>query len=232
VPEVSASTGGERATLEIPIFPLPDAVFFPETLLPLHVFEPRYRDMVTDCLAGDRRLAVAMLRPGWEKDYHGRPPVCPVAGLGEIIHVERLADGRYNILLDGRMRVRIEEELPARRAYRMARVQPLTDVFPAGGPEAVGERLTTLRAAHAKLLEALGQSHADVVGRLTVAGAAPGAVIDRIASAAVPDAAVRQRLLEALDVSARLELATAALFDVLTLVAASDGEDDEEEGDT
>lgn len=224
-------SGGKPPTFEIPIFPLPDVVFFPETLLPLHVFEPRYREMVAECLAGDRRLAVVMLRPGWEKDYHGRPPVCAVAGVGEIIHVEKLVDGRYNILLDGRMRIRIEAEVPTDRAYRIARARPLADVFPAGGHAALGERLTTLRVGHAKLLEALGQSHADVVGRLTVAGAGPSAVIDRIVSAAVPDAAVRQRLLQVLDVSERLDLATTALLDVLTLVAASDGEEDEEEGD-
>jgi Lon protease-like protein len=222
----------EPRAIEVPVFPLPDVVFFPDTLLPLHVFEPRYRQMVADCLAGDGRLVVAMLRPGWEKDYQGRPPVFPVAGLGEIIHVETLADGRYNLLLDGRMRVRIEAELPPERAYRVARVRPLADTLPGGGPRALGERLRTLRAAHAKLLEALGQSHADVVGRLTVAGAGPGAVVDRISSAAVPDAAVRQRLLESLDVGERVDLATTALLEVLTLVAASDGEEDDEEGET
>jgi Lon protease-like protein len=224
--------GGEARVLEVPVFPLPDVVFFPETLLPLHVFEPRYRQMVADCLAGDGRLVVAMLRPGWEKDYQGRPPVFPVAGLGEIIHVETLADGRYNILLDGRMRVRIEAEVPTERAYRVARVRPLADPPPAGGARTLDERLRTLRAAHAKLLETLGQSHADVVGRLTVAGAGPGAMIDRISSAAVPDAAVRQRVLEALDLGDRVELATTALLDVLALVAASDSDEDEDEGET
>ena len=79
--------------LRIPIFPLPEVVFFPETVLPLHVFEPRYRQMIADCLAGDRWLAVAMLRAGWEKDYQGRPPVHGVAGAGEIIQAEMLADG-------------------------------------------------------------------------------------------------------------------------------------------
>jgi hypothetical protein len=93
------------------------------------------------------------------------------------------------------------------------------------------ERLLTLRAAHAKLLEALGQSHADLVGRLTVAGARPAAVIDRIVSAVVPDGQVRQRVLEAVDVSQRLDLATAAVLDLLTLVAGSEGDGEgEEEG--
>lgn len=214
------------AELQIPIFPLPDVVFFPDTVLPLHVFEPRYRRMIADCLAADRRLAVVMLRPGWERDYYGRPPVSAVAGAGEIIQSETLPDGRYNILLDGQMRIRIEEEIPGDVPYRVVRARRLEDVLDEDDKPSLMERLQTLRASHAKLLEALGQAHADLVGRLTVAGARPGAVIDRIVSAVVPDAAVRQRILEAADVSSRLDLATAALFDLLTLVAESEGEEE------
>jgi Lon protease-like protein len=217
--------------LEIPIFPLPDIVFFPETVLPLHVFEPRYRRMVADCLAGDGWLAIATLRPGWEHDYQGRPPVHEVAGAGEIIQAEALSDGRYNVLVDGRCRIRIEAELPPDRPYRVARARRLGDVLRSDDTGSMKERLLTLRAAHAKLLEALGQSHADLVGRLTVAGARPAAVIDRIVSAVVPDAQVRQRVLEAVDVSQRLDLATAAVLDLLTLVAGSEGDGEgEEEG--
>jgi Lon protease-like protein len=214
--------------LELPLFPLPEVVFFPDTVLPLHVFEPRYRRMVADCLAGDGQLAVVQLQPGWERDYHGRPPVHRVAGAGEIIHSEVLPDGRYNILLEGRMRVRIEAEVHPELPYRVARARPLRDVLPREGPGVLADRLRTLRAAHARLLHALGQHHAEVVGRLTVAGAAPGAVIDRIVAAVVPDAAVRQQVLEALDVSERLDLATGALLDLLAMVGGEgEGEDAE-----
>ena len=216
----------------IPIFPLPEVVFFPETVLPLHVFEPRYRQMVADCLAGDRWLGVVMLRPGWEKDYQGRPPVHSVAGAGEVIQAEALADGRYNILLDGRARVRIlEEDGPEGRLYRVARVQRLADRGPSPDDRTFQGRLQELRAAHARLLLALGQSHPDVVGRLTVAGASPGAVIDRIVSAVVPDAEVRQRVLETVDVSERLDLAVGALSELLTMVAGREGDDEEESDD-
>jgi Lon protease-like protein len=216
----------------IPIFPLPEVVFFPETVLPLHVFEPRYRQMVADCLAGDRWLGVVVLRPGWEKDYQGRPPVHPVAGAGEVIQAEALADGRYNILLDGRSRVRIlAEEPPEGRLYRVARVQQLADRGPSPDDRTFHGRLQELRAAHARLLLALGQSHPDVVGRLTVAGASPGAVIDRIVSAVVPDVEVRQRVLEAVDVSERLDLAVGALSELLTMVAGREGEEEEESDD-
>jgi hypothetical protein len=180
--------------------------------------------MIADCLAGDGWLGVAALKPGWERDYQGRPPVHAVCGAGEIIQAEALADGRYNILVDGRSRVRIEAELPPDRPYRVARARRLGEVLRPEDAGSMRERLLTLRAAHAKLLEALGQSHADLVGRLTVAGARPGAVIDRIVSAVVPDAQLRQRVLEAVDVSQRLDLATAAVLDLLTLVAGSEGE--------
>ena len=218
--------------LRVPIFPLPEVVFFPETVLPLHVFEPRYRRMIADCLAGDRWLGVVMLRAGWEKDYQGRPPVHGVAGAGEIIQAEMLADGRYNILLDGRARVRIlVEEPPDGGLYRVVRTERIEDRGPSPSDRTFAGRLQELRTAHARLLMALGQSHPDVVGRLTVAGASPGAAIDRIVSAVVPDAEVRQRLLEAVDVSERLDLAVGALGELLTMVAGREGEEEEEESD-
>jgi uncharacterized protein len=218
--------------LRIPIFPLPEVVFFPETVLPLHVFEPRYRQLVADCLAGDGWMGVAMLRPGWEKDYQGRPPVQAIAGAGEIIQAERLTDGRYNILLHGRARVRIlSEEPPDGRLYRVVRAEPLETRGPRADDRTFGARLQELRAAHARLLVALGQSHPDVVGRLTVAGSTPGAAIDRIVSAVVPDADMRQRLLEAVDVSERLDLAVGALGELLTMVAGREGEEDDDESE-
>jgi Lon protease-like protein len=101
--------------MELPIFPLPNVVFFPHTLLPLHIFEPRYRKMLADCLAGERRLAVVLLRPGWEADYYGRPAVHSVAGAGEIIQSEMLPNGRSNIVLRGLGRIVIEGEVRGSR---------------------------------------------------------------------------------------------------------------------
>ena len=211
--------------MRISVFPLPDVVFFPETVLPLHVFEPRYRRMVADCLAGDGRLAVAMLRPGWERNYEGRPPIHEIAGAGEILQAEALPDGRFNILLDGRMRIRVEEEEPpGDRPYRVVRAQPLPDVVPGSGIPRLEERLPVLRAAYAKLLTALGQAHVDLISRLTVAGRTPAATVDRIVAAVVPDAAIRQRVLESVDVSERLALASSALSDLLALVVGSPDE--------
>ena len=85
----------------LPLFPLPNVVLFPNVFLPLHIFEPRYRAMVADAIAGDRMIGMVLLRPGWEHDYEGRPPVFAVGCSGVITHVEQLADGRYNIVLRG-----------------------------------------------------------------------------------------------------------------------------------
>jgi Lon protease-like protein len=110
----------------LPIFPLPNVVLFPNVFLPLHIFEPRYREMVADALASDRLIGVVLLRPGWERDYEGRPPIYPIGCSGVITHVERLPDGRYNIVLRGIERVRIVTE-DRERSYRRAAVEPLRD---------------------------------------------------------------------------------------------------------
>lgn len=203
--------------LEIPIFPLPDLVFFPRTLLPLHIFEPRYRQMIADCLKGDRRLAVVMLKPGWERDYEGSPAVYPMAGVGEIIQCKRLADGRYNILLQGECRVRIEEELPSGKLYRVVRAIVVRDKEPATGAEALMPELQSLTSAYCRLLKSLGRKD---LGSLGQAGtpSSLGALIDRVASVAVPDPRVRQRLLETLDVEERLRVTSSIVFDLLLLV--------------
>jgi uncharacterized protein len=108
----------------IPIFPLPNVVLFPNVFLPLHIFEPRYRDMVADALDGDRLIGMVLLRPGWEGDYEGRPPVFPIGCAGLISHHERLPDGRYNIVLRGLEKFRVEDEDDS-RLYRIARITSL-----------------------------------------------------------------------------------------------------------
>jgi uncharacterized protein len=110
----------------LPIFPLPNVVLFPNVFLPLHIFEARYRDMVADALASDRMIGMVLLRPGWERDYEGRPPVYPIGCSGVITHVERLPDGRYNIVLRGLERFRIAAEDEA-KPYRRAVIEPLVE---------------------------------------------------------------------------------------------------------
>jgi Lon protease-like protein len=108
------------------LFPLPNLVFFPQVVQPLHIFEPRYREMIADSLAADRLISLVLLQPGWEKQYDENPPIHSVACLGRIIADQLLPDGRYNLLLRGLSRVRIVEELPMEKTYRTARVELLS----------------------------------------------------------------------------------------------------------
>jgi Lon protease-like protein len=199
----------------VPIFPLPDVTFFPHTLMPLHVFEARYRAMVMDTLERDRRLAIVRLRPGYEAAYAGKPAVHAVAGVGEIVSFERLATGRYNILVRGDARVRIESEIPSDTLYRIARARRLDDVEERGdvvsGPgRDVQEALTRIRASCSTLLTALDRP-ADLLDTALAEGQPAGAIADRVAAAVLPDADLRQELLETLDVGARVTRVAGAL---------------------
>jgi Lon protease-like protein len=109
------------------LFPLPNVVLFPHVIQPLHIFEPRYCQMLEEALADDRLLAMAVLMPGWEKDYEQRPPVYPVACLGRVVTHERLADGRYNLLLRGVSRIEIVRELPPHKTFREAQARLIGD---------------------------------------------------------------------------------------------------------
>ena len=128
----------DPASLEaVPLFPLPNVVLFPNALLPLHVFEERYKAMTADALAGHRQIAMALLSPGWEKCYYGRPAIEPVVCVGTIISSEHLADGKFNFLLRGEARARVDRELHCTlsggnaRLYRVARLAllPETDIM-------------------------------------------------------------------------------------------------------
>lgn len=130
----------------IPIFPLPNVVLFPNVFLPLHIFEPRYRQMVEDALNGDRIIGMTLLRPGWERDYEGRPPVYPIGCAGVITHAERLPDGRFNIVLRGMEKFRVTGE-EAERPYRLAHVEPV--------PEPSFESVRTEMRGQRRRLEAL-----------------------------------------------------------------------------
>jgi Lon protease-like protein len=110
----------------IPLFPLPNVVLFPNVTLPLHIFEPRYREMVGDALDGDRIIGMVLLRPGWEKDYEGRPAIYEVGCAGLITHAERTDDGRYNLVLRGLEKFRIQKE-DHQRSYRVAEVDPILE---------------------------------------------------------------------------------------------------------
>lgn len=129
------------------LFPLPNLVLFPHVVQGLHIFEPRYRQLMADALAGDHLVALVLLQPGWEDEYDAKPAIEPVACLGRVTWHEELADGRYNLRLRGLARVRLVEETPTDRLYRVARGEIAPDVVPAD----LG-RLKNLRRALAEVV--------------------------------------------------------------------------------
>jgi Lon protease-like protein len=123
---------GERLPAAVPLFPLPNIVLFPRAVLPLHIFEERYKQMTADVLDGHRQIAMALLARGWEKDYYGRPAVERIVCVGTILSHERLADGRYNFLLRGHTRARIVREV-GEQPYRQGVLEPILEIH-AGEP--------------------------------------------------------------------------------------------------
>ena len=111
---------------EIPLFPLPETTLFPGVSRPLLIYEPRYREMVADALKGNRIIGMVRLRPGFEKDYEGRPPIYAVGCAGRIEKYEQLPDGRYVILLQGLTAFRVVGE-NQRKPYRLGRVEAVPD---------------------------------------------------------------------------------------------------------
>ena len=123
MPQLAQNTPSEAFPIPevIPIFPLPNVVFFPDTYLPLHIFEPRYRDMITDANEGSQCIGMALLKTGWEDDYYGNPPVFSLGCIGRIENVQLLADGRSNVILHGLSRYDIDEEF-FDTSYRRAKI--------------------------------------------------------------------------------------------------------------
>ena len=194
------------AALEVlPVFPLPQTVLFPGALLPLHIFEPRYRAMVKDALATNKALAIALIRETGERDPHRNPPIEPVAGIGLIIDHAELADGRYNILLRGRARVRLEE-LPFVPPYRRARA---TLIHSSSGepPARDVAALLASAAAFAADIRARDPEFDFRIPPHTPAAAA----CDLAAHHLVLDARERQSILETLDVTVRVRRTTESL---------------------
>lgn len=198
----------------LPIFPLPGVVLFPGALLPLHIFEPRYRAMLTDCLATSRCMAMALIPvDGDGVDVEGQRKIARVAGAGVVVQNEALADGRSNIVLEGRARVWLDE-LPFAPPYRRARARILEEIE------------TPVSALDRSGLLAVATAFAAAVHQTEFAvpsGIGPGAVADLCAHQLIVDAQVRQRVLEELDTVARVRLVTKALAEQMGRVKHQGG---------
>jgi ATP-dependent Lon protease len=189
----------------LPIFPLPQTVLFPGALLPLHVFEPRYRAMVKDCLATHKAMAIALICETGERDTYKHPAIEKVAGIGVIIDHVELPDGRYNILLHGRARVRLEE-LPFVPPYRRAKAT----VLHATASDPAQRDVAALLASAAAFAGDIRSRDPEFDFRIPP-HTAPATACDLAAHHLVLDARERQSILETLDVSVRVRRTTEAL---------------------
>jgi len=201
----------------IPVFPLPDVVFFPGTVLPLHVFETRYRAMVKDAVAADGTIAVTLLRPGWEQHYAGNPDYFPVATAGRMDELQATPDGRYYFKLAGLVRVRLGEVVRD-APYRLVRAEEIPERPVDDDDPAIRRAKLDLLASQLCLVrEAAGND----VPSLVVDERVPFAFAVNGVCASLPtDAAIRQSLLELDDVVERHNRAVRILDEILMRVLA------------
>jgi uncharacterized protein len=200
----------------IPIFPLAGVLLLPGGKLPLHIFEPRYRDMVRDALAGPR--VIGMVQPTDPRCPDPRPEVYGTGCAGRIVEDRRTEDGRYYVTLQGLCRFRIAEELPAATRYRQVRVDWTPYRADLGAPE------QDSRVDRARLLPAL-KAYLQLSGipaDWKAVESAPGAALVNYLAMICPFApSEKQALLEAADVGERGRVMT-ALIEMAVLEKARD----------
>ena len=193
------------------LFPLPNFVMFPHVVLPLHIFEPRYRQMTTDALEGDRIITMVQISPAPLGTTWAEPvPIESVGCLGKIIQHERLANGRFNLLLLGCKRVRLLHELETHKLYRSARVEILEDEEPTAPDELVRSELIGLFREVYKSHRELDSEMAELLEKRVPLGV----LTDLIAHALALSPALKQRLLGESSVDRRAEIIRTVLREV------------------
>jgi Lon protease-like protein len=194
----------------IPLFPLANVVLLPEGVVPLHIFESRYRQMTEDALAGDRRLGMIAVRPEGSGEMAGEPPLFEIGCAGLVTEHQRIPDGRFQLLLRAEERFRVLRELPREpgRLYRIAEIEPL--------PEHAGDGEAALRARE-RIVELLERLAARMPGPLRTLDIAQLRALElaRFATGVAQSLALptreKQSLLEAATLAERLERLADAL---------------------
>lgn len=192
------------------LFPLPNLVLFPHVIQPLHIFEPRYVELLHEALQSDRLITMALLQPGWERDYEGRPPLAPIGCLSRVVTWQAQGDRRYNILLMGLKRVQLVNELPAERAFREAEAEIVEDLYPSSSAP---KRCELHKALIAELEQSLPtiKDADELFNQVSLGNVSLGALTDIIAYAVDWDIADKQKLLAEPDVDRRAAMLLARL---------------------
>jgi hypothetical protein len=197
----------------IPVFPLQSVTLLPQQVLPLHVFEPRYVQMVKHALDGGGLIAMGVFDgPRWKQEYHGRPPVKPVVCVGHIVQHTAVEGGRYNLLLQGVCRARIMREEPgsAERLYRAALLEPFGDSGATDAPLMDDDSRRTLGEARKRITSMLAEgplanlaAAEPVLEYLRDEDISNSAILELVSFPLVLDARARYRLLEEGDAKTR-----------------------------
>lgn len=192
-----------RALRRLPLFPLEDVVLFPHSMIPLHIFEARYRKMVRDVMGSNRLLAISLQLEKEDVAAGAVPKVASVASVGELVLAQELPDGRFNLVVRGRARIGIDQELPSDEPYRLITAHEIPDDSSEQASE-VREADAALRALVTGLAESIPDG-GELLKHVAAAQDTPAALANVIAASLVADAKARQRLLETTDVFERLE---------------------------
>ena len=192
------------------LFPLPDLVMFPHVMQPLHIFEPRYRDLLNEALDSDGLIAMSVLAPGWEADYEGRPPLLRHACLGRVVTHQRTENGEYNILLLGMRRIRIDRELPPQKTFRQAEVTLLDDFCKTGNDEQRSELQASLTKQFQEFLPQ-GKSMDGALQELLATEIPLGVLTDLVSFALPMEFQQKRDLLKECDIDKRAAMLLSAL---------------------
>jgi len=210
----------------LPIFPLSNVVLFPRVKTPLHLFEPRYRQLARDVLAGERRIGMVVVRPEHVDEMPGDPPIYPIGCAGVITESQRLPDGRYNLVLLGEHRVRVVAEEPrsGSRLYRVARVVQLHDPYPETERTHVARLRAAIVADVGTLVRHAHPERSHAFDPQLFAGVDDETFVNAVANAFAFPAEEKQALLEAEDVPERYaRLASSLSFQRLELESSLGG---------
>lgn len=230
----------------MPLFPLDKVTLLPQQVLPLHIFEPRYRQMIEHALDGSGQFAMAVFEGAdWKQQYHGHPPIRPAVCVGQIMQHEKLPDGRYNVLIQGVCRARIISEVPAEegRLYRLAMLEPVglenarneLDEIEGEGATYVGESTPFLSEARERMREMLSEGPLtrmavakDVLEYVKNADFHPSALLELVSFTLISDDRLRYKLLAEPSADQRARLILGELDHLSSLIRRAEAQRPEE----